>query len=131
MERGWATSRSRSRGERDRSKNRLGNWRKEGEGEGGWFGFLLCLATMSVNLGPGVLFQHNGREKSSIIRRWPTEEREGQQKEPERCTMVYAHISLGRIFRKLCSSMSLLLKSVRGKMEFQIVCLCTRFLLKV
>ena len=82
--------RERVAGERDRSKNRLGNERSAGgrEGEEGWFGFLPCLATMSVNLGPGVLFQHNGREKSSIIRRWPTEEREGQQREPERCTMV-------------------------------------------
>lgn len=38
-------------------------------------GFLLRLVTMSADLGPGVLFQHNGREKSSIILRWSKEKK--------------------------------------------------------
>lgn len=90
--------RERGRGERSVEKS---SWKREERRGGGWvgFGFLLCLATMSVNLGPGVLFQHNGREKSSIIRRWPTEEREGQSRDSLKGVQwCNAHISLRRFF---------------------------------
>lgn len=53
-------------------------------------GFLLRLVTMSADLGPGVLFQHNGREKSSIILRWSKEKKkEDSLKAVQWCTPIY------------------------------------------
>lgn len=51
--------------------------RKRGE-----FGFLPCFATMSRS-GPGVLFQYNGREKSSIIPGKREKKRERGEREKE------------------------------------------------
>lgn len=89
-------------------------------------GFLLRLVTMSADLGPGVLFQHNGREKSSIILRWSKEKKERRQFES--CTMVYAYISLRR-FSENCSSMSFSTKK-RSKKNRILDCLYTRLLLQ-
>lgn len=100
----------------ERFSKRRGRERKEG---GGSLVFCRALQQCPVQ-GPGVLFQYNGREKSSIIPgKW--EKEAGERKRGEEIlkrTMGYTPIYHSERFFENCSSMSLPLRGIQGKMEF-------------